>query len=160
MNLKNFLSLFLILVFSAQANAESVWDKSEKQLAVPTTIVVYRSPTCGCCHKWIEHLKKHQFTVKDIVNDDVNTIKQKYGVPAAMQSCHTAIINGYVIEGHVPAADIITLLAKRPKIVGISVPAMPAGTPGMEMGGRKDPFDVVAFDENGKFSVFNHYEGY
>lgn len=160
MKFEYFLPFFLGLILSVPANAESVWDKSDEKLTKPTEIVVYRSPTCGCCHKWVEHLKKHQFTVKDIVTEDVNAMKQKYGVPAAMQSCHTAIVNGYVVEGHVPAADIIALLNKRPEVVGISVPAMPVGTPGMEMGGRKDPFKVIAFDKNGQFSVFNSYEDY
>lgn len=160
MNFKNTPFLLIVYIFSIQANAESVWDKSSESLATPTEIVVYRSPSCGCCHKWIEHLKKHQFTVKDVVTEDVNSIKQKYGVSGEMASCHTAIVDGYVVEGHVPAADIISLLTKRPKIVGVSVPAMPVGTPGMEMSTRKDPFKVIAFDNSGKYSEFNSYKDY
>lgn len=121
-------------------------------------IVVYRSPSCGCCGKWLAHLKENQFNVKDIVTDDVHTIKEKYGVPQQMSSCHTAIVNGYVIEGHVPASDIKKLLQLKPKVVGISVPGMPSGTPGMEMGGRKDPYKVVAFDKENHFQVFSSYE--
>jgi len=160
MNFKNTFFLVVFSIFSGQTSAESIWDKSSKSLSTPTKIVVYRSPSCGCCHKWIEHLKKHHFTVKDVVTDDVNILKQKYGVPGEMASCHTAIVDGYVVEGHVPAADIISLLTKRPKVVGISVPAMPAGTPGMEMGSRKDPFQVISFDTNGKYNDFNSYEDY
>jgi len=160
MNFKNTLYLVILSIFSIHASAESVWDKSSKSLAAPTEIVVYRSPSCSCCHKWIEHLKKHQFTVKDIVTQDVNSIKQKYGVSGEIASCHTAIVDGYVVEGHVPAADIISLLTMRPKIVGVSVPAMPVGTPGMEMSTKKDPFKVIAFDKNGKYSEFNSYESY
>jgi hypothetical protein len=160
MNFKNTLLIVTFSIFSIHASAESVWDKSSQSLAAPTEIVVYRSPSCGCCHKWIEHLKKHQFTVKDVVTEDVNSIKQKYGVSGEMASCHTAIVDGYVVEGHVPAADIISLLTTRPKIVGVSVPAMPVGTPGMEMSARKDPFKVIAFDNSGKYSEFNSYKDY
>ena len=160
MNFKHTLFLVIFSIVSLQVNAESVWDKSSQSLTAPTEIVVYRSPSCGCCHKWIKHLEKHQFTVKDLVTEDVNKVKQLYGVPGEMASCHTAIVDGYVVEGHVPASDIISLLTKRPKIVGISVPAMVNGTPGMEMGSNKDPFKVISFDANGKFSEFNNYENY
>jgi hypothetical protein len=160
MNFKNTLLIVIFSIFSIHASAESVWDKSSQSLTAPTEIVVYRSPSCGCCHKWIEHLKKHQFKVKDMVTQDVNAIKQKYGVSGEMASCHTAIVDGYVVEGHVPASDIVSLLTARPKIVGISVPAMPVGTPGMEMSARKDLFKVIAFDNSGKYSEFNSYESY
>ncbi len=160
MNFKYTLLLVISSIFTGQVSAESVWDKSVKSLTTPTEIVVYRSPSCGCCHKWIKHLEKHQFTVKDMVTEDVNNVKQIYGVPGKMASCHTAIVDGYVVEGHVPAADIITLLTKRPKIVGISVPGMVTGTPGMEMGAKNDPFKVISFDASGKFSEFNNYENY
>lgn len=120
-------------------------------------IVVYRSPTCGCCSKWVQHLRDHRFKIKDIVSDEMEAIKEKYGVPREMQSCHTAIIDGYVIEGHVPASDIKHLLEVKPKVVGISVPGMPIGTPGMEMGGRKDPYQVISFDEKGSFQVFSDH---
>lgn len=155
-------TLFLVIfsILSPQISAESVWDKSSKSLTVPTEIIVYRSPTCGCCHKWIKHLEKHQFTVKDMVTEKVNNVKQLYGVPGEMASCHTAIVDGYVVEGHVPVTDIISLLTKRPKVVGISVPGMVTGTPGMEMGAKKDPFKVMSFDASGKFSEFNNYENY
>ena len=88
----------------------------------------------------------------------MQAIKEKYSVPRNMASCHTAIIDGYVIEGHVPAADIKRLLKIRPKVVGISVPGMPSGTPGMEMGGRKDPYQVISFDKEGHYQVFSHHE--
>ena len=125
----------------------------------PIEIEVYRSPTCGCCSKWLAHLKENQFIVKDNVTDDVQAIKDKYGVPENMASCHTALVDGYVIEGHVPAADIKKLLKIKPAVIGISVPGMPSGTPGMEMGGRKDPYKVVSFDKENKYQVFSSYEG-
>jgi len=122
-------------------------------------ITVYRSPTCGCCEKWLSHLQQNNFAVKDIVTDDIQAIKAKYGVTPELASCHTAIINGYVIEGHVPAADIRTLLNTRPKVFGIAVPGMPAGTPGMEMGAEKDAYDVVSFDAQHHKQLFKSYKG-
>lgn len=154
------LMLLSFYFFSVNTFAESVWDKETQQLEKPIDIVVYRSPTCGCCSKWLDHLKKHQFNVEDIVTDDVASIKKKHGVPDNLASCHTAIVDGYVIEGHVPAADIKSLLKMKPKVIGLSVPGMPAGTPGMEMGGRKDPFQVVSFDKEGNTQIFNNYENY
>jgi hypothetical protein len=124
----------------------------------PVDIVVYRSPTCKCCGKWLEHLKDNNFNVKDIVTNDVEAIKHKYGVSEAMASCHTAIVGSYVVEGHVPANDIMTLLKTRPNIAGIAVPGMPSGTPGMEMGGRKDPYNVMSFDKENHYQVFNSYK--
>lgn len=122
-------------------------------------IEVYRSPNCGCCGKWIKHLKENQFVVKDIVTNDVQAIKDKYGVSAEMSSCHTALVGGYVVEGHVPAIDIKSMLKIRPKINGISVPGMPVGTPGMEMGDKKDAYDVVSFDKENKYKVFSSHKG-
>jgi len=122
-------------------------------------ITVYRSPTCSCCEKWLTHLQQDKFTVKDIVTGDIQAIKAKYGVTAELASCHTAIINGYVIEGHVPAGDIRTLLKSKPKVAGIAVPGMPAGTPGMEMGAKKEAYDVVSFDAGHRMQVFNSYQG-
>jgi len=124
----------------------------------PVDIVVYRSPSCKCCGKWLEHLKNNNFNVKDIVTDNVQAIKDKYGVSEEMASCHTAIVDGYVVEGHVPANDIMKLLTTKPKIVGIAVPGMPSGTPGMEMGGRKDPYNVMSFDRENHYQVFSSYE--
>ena len=122
-------------------------------------IVVYRSPSCSCCGEWLQHLKKNNFNVNDIVTDDVQAIKNKYGVADSMASCHTALVGGYVVEGHVPANDIIKLLKTKPKIVGIAVPGMVSGTPGMEVGDKKDAFNVISFDKENHTAVFNSYEG-
>lgn len=118
---------------------------------------VYRSPDCSCCHKWIDYLKSQDFQIKDIPTNDIEAIKQKYNVPDNLASCHTAIINGYVVEGHVPAQDIKRLLEEQPKVIGLTVPQMPVGTPGMEMGNQKDPFSVLSFDHQGAVKVFNQY---
>jgi hypothetical protein len=148
---KHFLAIALLfsagLAWAEAAQAEEKID-----------IVVNRSPTCSCCGKWIEHLKQNNFNVKDIVSDDVQTIKNKYGVTQELASCHTAIVNGYAIEGHVPADDIKTLLKKKSDVVGITVPGMPSGTPGMEMGGKKDAYQVISFDKKNQHQVFNSYK--
>jgi len=136
----------------------SIKAEGQVKAVEPIVIEVYRSPSCGCCSKWIAHLKENQFDVKDHVTNDVQAIKDKYGVPENMASCHTALVNGYVVEGHVPAVDIKKLLKLKPAVIGISVPGMPSGTPGMEMGGRKDPYKVVSFDKEKKYQVFSSYE--
>jgi hypothetical protein len=124
------------------------------------TIDVYKTPTCGCCSKWVDHLKAAGFTVKTTDLDNLDDIKAKYGVPTDLGSCHTAVADGYVIEGHVPAADVSRMLKERPQIAGIAVPAMPAGSPGMEVpSGRVQPYRVIAFEKNGKTSVYNSYNG-
>ena len=120
-------------------------------------ITVYKTPTCGCCNVWVTHLRENGFRVK--VNEVESTAEhqKKYGVPNALRSCHTAIVNGYTIEGHVPASEIQRLLKEKPKAKGLAVPGMPIGSPGMEMGTRRDPFAVLLFDETGKTTVYRQY---
>ena len=137
--------------------AAGAWDKSIPDSQQAQKITVYRSPTCSCCGSWLQHLSKHGFDVNDIKTTDMQTIKQKYGVNEEWASCHTAIVEGYVIEGHVPAADIVKLLQEQPSVIGISVPQMPHGTPGMEMSGRKEPFSVISFDKEGVSQSFTDY---
>jgi hypothetical protein len=118
-------------------------------------VQVFKSPTCGCCSEWIRHLEENGFTVeaRDIAN--MMAVKSELGIPGELGSCHTARIDGYLIEGHVPAQDIQRMLAERPEIRGIAVPGMPVGSPGMEVEGRPaDRYDVVAFDAAGRTSVF------
>lgn len=120
--------------------------------AAPATITVYHSPTCGCCKEWIKYLQANGFTVKSIEQDDVSPIKAELGVPRKLVSCHTAVIAGYVIEGHVPAADIERLLREKPKVTGLTAPGMPPASPGMNQG--KDPYDVLTFDLKGATTVW------
>ncbi len=117
-------------------------------------LVVYKSPTCGCCAKWVDHVKANGFAPEVHDVDDVNVIKTKHGVPAELASCHTALAEGYVFEGHVPADLLTRVLKEKPKIIGIAAPGMPIGAPGMEMGGRKDPLKIIAFTRDGKTSVY------
>lgn len=122
------------------------------------TFTVYKDPSCGCCTKWVEHLRSAG--IRPVVQDrsDMDALKDSLGVPTALRSCHTAVAGKYVIEGHVPAADVRRLLKTAPRgVVGIAVPGMPAGSPGMEMGGRADRYDVVAFAANGATHVFAHH---
>jgi hypothetical protein len=120
-------------------------------------IKVYRNPTCNCCHKWINHLEQNKFNVIDMLTNDMTSVKEAVNLPTQMTSCHTAIVDGYIIEGHVPADDIRRLLTERPDIAGLAVPKMPVGSPGMEIGPRKDNFVVFTFKKSGETSVFNEY---
>ncbi len=127
-------------------------------IATVPEIIVYPSPECSCCDGWMTHLKTYGFKLKDFTINDIEAIKQKYNVPSEWTSCHTAIVAEYIIEGHVPASDIQRLLREQPDgIDGLSVPQMPVGTPGMELGNHKDPFSVLAFSRTGKVALFNNY---
>jgi len=129
---------------------------SQKVSAEPQ-MTVYKSPTCGCCTKWIKHMEENGFQVTAIDVLEMNIIKEKYGINRQLASCHTAVIDGYVIEGHVPAIDVKRLLSEKPNVLGLSVPGMPAGSPGMEMGARVDPYSVIAIGKDGDTEVFNQY---
>jgi hypothetical protein len=116
-------------------------------------VTVYKDPDCGCCKNWVEHLIKHGYTVNARDTREMADIKESLGVPVTLHSCHTAVVNGYLIEGHVPAGDIDRLLAQKPKIAGLAVPGMPMGSPGME-GPRSQHYTVLAFDKAGKTTAF------
>ena len=116
-------------------------------------VSVYKTPTCGCCGQWVEHMRTSGFVTTATNVPDVAAIKAKHGVPAQLQSCHTSLVGGYVIEGHVPAEDIRRLLREKPAILGLAVPGMPAGSPGMDVA-HSPPYDVIAFDAAGHTRVF------
>jgi hypothetical protein len=120
-------------------------------------IVVYKSPSCGCCGNWVSHLRQNGFNVTAVNVEDVSEHKTKYGIPPRLGACHTAVIDGYVVEGHVPAIDIHRLLSERPEVLGLTVPGMPLGSPGMEMGDSVQPFDVLAINKDGSVFIFNSY---
>jgi hypothetical protein len=121
----------------------------------PVTVEVFKTPTCGCCAKWVEQVRQSGFATKavDLPQADVTAVKTKHNVPRALHTCHTALVAGYVIEGHVPVADIQRLLKQRPAVVGLAVPGMPIGSPGME-GPNPQPYDVLTFDKQGATKVF------
>lgn len=125
-------------------------------LVKPVRITVYKTPTCGCCRLWVSHAESMLtgYDIKSIDMDDLTEVKTRLGVPAALQSCHTAITGPYVFEGHVPADLIRRFLRERPKALGLAVPGMPMGSPGMDMGGRKERYDVLLFDKAGKTRIY------
>ncbi len=129
------------------------------QAATAATLDVIKTPTCGCCSAWVERMKAAGFTVKVRDVEDTAPIARAAGVPDTMRSCHTARIGGYAIEGHVPAADIRRLLAQKPKAIGLSVPGMVAGSPGMEVPGRSDRYRVMLLKADGKHSVWATHGG-
>lgn len=124
--------------------------------AAEADVVVYKSPSCGCCGNWVEHLRAGGFTVAVRERHDLTPVKARFGVPAPLEACHTAEVGGYVVEGHVPATEFRRLLAERPKARGLAVPGMPVGSPGMEDGGRREAYRVIQFGENG-YSVYARY---
>ena len=122
-------------------------------------VMVEKSPTCGCCTAWVEHMRASGFEVevRDVDHERLDLTKRLLGVGPEYQSCHTAVVDSYVIEGHVPAADIRRLLAERPSAIGLAAPGMPLGSPGMEMGGERDAYDVLLMHHGAGASVFSSY---
>lgn len=143
---KHMLALGLVATFGLNGQVQA--DDGLKD------IHVYKSPTCGCCTDWVDHLEDNGFKVEVTETNDLNPIKIDAGLTPSLASCHTAFVGDYVIEGHVPANDIHRLIAEAPKVKGLAVPGMPAGSPGMEVGDRKDPYQVLMFNESGQTKVF------
>ncbi|NJP05919.1 MAG: DUF411 domain-containing protein [Chloroflexaceae bacterium] len=148
----------IILVACASPTTETAPEAQTDNRQAASTVLVYKSPTCGCCSDWVEYLEEHGYTVTVEEVTDLVAIKQQYHVPPDMGSCHTALIDGYVIEGHVPVEDIERLLSERPDVLGIAVPGMPPGSPGMEIENYPpQPFEVLTFDVGGNATVYASY---
>lgn len=145
------LSFFLVI-----AGLGSVYFVSHSSKVIAKEIVVYQSRTCGCCKKWVKHLEDNGYSVKSEFMDDVTEVKVQLNLPMKMASCHTALIDGYIVEGHVPATAINKLLTERPAVKGIAVPGMPMGSPGME-GSYKEAYDVLAFDDKGNVEKYMNF---
>jgi hypothetical protein len=144
--------------FGAGLALAAMLPSTSDAMGKPVAITVYKDPSCGCCTKWVEHLRASGFAPDVRDRADMDALKESLGVPTTLRSCHTAVAGRYVVEGHVPAADVKKLLAASPaNVVGIAVPGMPAGSPGMEMGGRVDRYDVIAFGAKGTSHVFAHH---
>ena len=143
--------LAILAMFLVATTVNTGCTQSE---AAPPEVMVYKSPTCGCCDKWVTHLEENGFAVATEDVQNVMPIKQRYGLPSGLGSCHTAIVDGYVVEGHVPADVVKRMLRERPEIAGIAVPGMPIGSPGMEQGDRVDSYDIVTFDKQGNTTVY------
>lgn len=144
-------------IFAAVA---TVWllntASSAQQKPKPIPVTVYKSPACGCCVKWVDYMRARGFDLKVQNVENVGALKLKLGVRPEYSSCHTSEIGGYIVEGHVPVEVVQRLLKERPKIAGIAVPNMPAGSPGMEVpDGRKDPYNVLAFTSAGQTTVYD-----
>ena len=127
--------------------------------AAPTPVELWKDPSCGCCQDWVDHMQANGFAVKvhDIGN---NAVRTRLGLPPKLGSCHTALVGGYLVEGHVPASDVRTLLRQKPKALGLAVPGMPIGSPGMDgpaYGNRRDPYDVLLVAHDGNTRVFSSH---
>jgi hypothetical protein len=153
------MGMLLCLVTSSLWASNPHW--LESKTAARHEITVYRNASCGCCKGWINHLKEHNFVVTDVTVDDVNKFKQQFNVPTQAASCHTAVVDGIVIEGHVPAQDIKRLLADKGDVRLLTVPAMPSGTPGMDTpGAPHDAFRVYSISKDDRVDIFRSYSDY
>jgi len=139
-------------------SASTKHSQAESSHSSSKEVVMYKSPNCECCTGWADHLRKEGFSVAVEKRENMDAIKTKFGVSEKLASCHTAIVDGYVIEGHVPAADVERLLKERPDIVGLTAPGMPMKSPGMQKVGQEPQgYSVLAFDKAGKVTVFHKY---
>ena len=142
---------------SAVAGLSAAASLPARAAAAWPAVDVFKSPTCGCCGAWVEHLKAAGFDVRVTEVDDTTAARKRLGMPDAFGSCHTATVGGYVLEGHVPAAEVKRLLGAKPQAIGLAVPGMPVGSPGMEVGSRRDPFDVLLVARTGRSTVYARY---
>jgi hypothetical protein len=141
--------LAIALAFAAPVSAQRKPPTGAKP-----QLTVYKSPTCGCCAKWVDYMQANGFTAAVTNLPDVTAVKIKHGVPRQLASCHTTLVGGYVIEGHVPVEDVRRLLKDKPaNVIGLAAPGMPAGSPGMDVP-NSPPYDVVAFDRNGGTKIY------
>lgn len=128
------------------------------QTPPPRSLAVYKTPTCPCCDGWIAHMRQAGFVATVTIMNDLRPLRVSHGLPDALASCHTGLIGGYLVEGHVPAADVVRLLAERPDAVGLAVPAMPLGSPGMETPqGHREPYDTLLVLRTGGTRVFSRH---
>ena len=141
------------VVAFAQPKTQARTASSKPAATAKTAVTVYKTPTCGCCGNWVQYMNTQGFACTVTNQADLNDVKVKHGVPANLQSCHTSLVGGYVIEGHVPAEDIQRLLREKPAIVGLAAPGMPAGSPGMDVP-NSPAYDVIAFEKDGRQRVY------
>jgi hypothetical protein len=142
---------------SAQDARSGVSPIAHAAAAEQPELVVYKNATCGCCGLWVEHMRKAGFAAKVHNVDNMSPVKERVGVPYSMGSCHTAEVGGYFIEGHVPAEEVLRLLKEKPQAKGLTVPAMPIGSPGMEQGNMQQPYEVHLVNKDGTTSVYARY---
>ena len=154
---KQLLAIAVVAALGAAISAGVLWWDSRPSKIDPDKVIVYKDPNCHCCSRWVKHLQEAGFTVEVEAEFNLDSRNQALGIPKPLAACHTALVQGYIIEGHVPVQDIQRLLAEKPKARGLAVPGMPVGSPGMEMGDRVDPYDVVLFDDQGHQQRFAHH---
>ncbi|MDX9796813.1 MAG: DUF411 domain-containing protein [Arcobacteraceae bacterium] len=121
------------------------------------TMIVYKSPYCGCCTKWIDIMKSKGFEVKEVITNEMNKIKQESGLQIGQTSCHTAFVDGYVVEGHVNYSAVKKMLKEKPNIIGITVPGMPIGSPGMEQGDTKQAYNILYVNKDGTTGIYEKH---
>lgn len=148
----------LLVIGTVAATAWTLAERDAEESTGPE-MVVYKTETCGCCNDWVDHVIAAGFSVSahDISHRELNEKKQEVGLDYSLASCHTAFIDGYAIEGHVPAEEILRLLEERPSVAGLTVPGMPIGSPGMEQGNRRDAYHVLAFQPDGSTTIYASY---
>ena len=159
-------ALALLLVLSA-CQTEAPGEASTSEAPVETAalpadapvLTVYKSPTCGCCSTWATYMGRQGFRVETVDTDDLAGVRDSLGVPGDLSACHTATVGGYTVEGHVPAEQVRRLLAEKPAARGLVVPGMPLGSPGMEQGDTRQPYDVLLVDDAGEAAVYAHVPG-
>jgi len=142
---------------TAAGLAVALWPRHAAASPAKIPMVVYKDPSCGCCHKWVEHMEANGFAASVTDTTNMTPIKGRYHVADKLVSCHTAVVGGYVIEGHVPAADVKRLLTQKPKTTGLAIPGMPASAPGMD-GTPFQPYTVLSFDAQGNTTVFAKHD--
>lgn len=145
--MKTFKTLIMSLAVPAALNLSPAFAEAP-------VVTMYKDPNCGCCSKWADHMREAGFTVKEVHSGQMDRVKRQLGVPETLASCHTARVGNYLVEGHVPAADVQRLIDSKAEVVGLSVPGMPLGSPGMEGPYPAQRYDVVSFDHEGEPTVF------
>jgi hypothetical protein len=141
----------LALIFVTGAGVSACSDASASE----TEMTVYATPTCGCCGAWIEHMRENGFAVEVVYRDDLSSVRAEHKLPRELTSCHLGVVDGFAVEGHVPAQVVRRLLRERPEVLGIAAPGMPAGSPGMELpDGSRTSYEVFTYDETGPVGVF------
>ena len=151
--------LGLTLLSACQAEAPDGAAPASTASVDAPLVTVYKSPTCGCCRLWAAHMEQEGFRVETVDTDRLAAIRDSLGVPGDLSACHTATVGGYTVEGHVPAEQVRRLLAERPRARGLIVPGMPLGSPGMEQGDTRQPYDVLLIDDAGEAAVYAHVPG-
>lgn len=151
------LKAFGIGIVLALLGLGAYWQFGPSSSTDQPTVTVYKSPSCNCCSDWVDYMRDQGFPVEIESKLNLNPVKSQIGIPSSLEACHTAVVENYVVEGHVPAEEVRRLLREKPDVKGLAVPGMPVGSPGMEQGSRVEPYNVVAFTSEGETSVFAQY---